>query len=54
MSSIREIVGVIPAGGQATRLAHLPCSKELFPIGWHVDNNDNVKPKVVSQYLLEK
>jgi len=54
MSSIREIVGVIPAGGQATRLAHLPCSKELFPIGWHVDKKDHVKPKVVSQYLLEK
>ena len=54
MSSNTEIVGVIPAGGQATRLAHLPCSKELFPIGWHVDRKDQVKPKVVSQYLLEK
>ena len=54
MSSIPEIVGVIPAGGQATRLAHLPCSKELFPIGWHVDRKHQVKPKVVSQYLLEK
>jgi len=54
MSSINEIVGVIPAGGQATRLSHLPCSKELFPIGWHVDRKDQVKPKVVSQYLLEK
>ena len=54
MSSIQEIVGVIPAGGQATRLAHLPCSKELFPIGWHIDKKEQVKPKVVSQYLLEK
>ena len=54
MSSINEIVGLIPAAGQATRLSHLPCSKELFPIGWHVDRKDQVKPKVVSQYLLEK
>ena len=54
MSSITEIVGVVPAGGQATRLTHLPCSKELFPIGWHIDRKDQVKPKVVSQYLLEK
>lgn len=54
MSSNQEIVGVIPAGGQATRLAHLPCSKELFPIGWAVDKNDHLKPKVVSQYLLEQ
>lgn len=54
MSSIQEIVGVIPAAGQATRLAHLPCSKELFPIGWHIDKKQQVKPKVVSQYLLER
>ena len=54
MSTIHEIVGLVPAGGQATRLAHLPCSKELFPIGWHLDRKEQVKPKVVSQYLLEK
>lgn len=54
MASFNEIVGIIPAGGQATRLSHLPCSKELFPIGWHVDRKEQVTPKVVSQYLLEK
>lgn len=28
-----DVVGLIPAGGQATRLAPLPCSKELLPVG---------------------
>src|SRR5688500_804040 len=29
-----EPLGVIPGGGIATRLAPLPCSKELLPIGF--------------------
>jgi glucose-1-phosphate thymidylyltransferase len=50
----REIVGIIPAAGTATRLAPLPCSKELFPIGFHsVDNGQGIRPKPVGQYLLE-
>lgn len=49
-----EIVGLIPAGGQATRLSPLPCSKELFPIGYHAFGDGKVKPKVVSHFLLEK
>ncbi|HTE34586.1 MAG TPA: hypothetical protein VK666_29610 [Chryseolinea sp.] len=50
----KEVIGLIPAGGHATRLAPLPCSKELFPIGWQVDDAGNKKPKVVSHYLLDK
>ena len=50
-----EVIGLIPAGGQATRLAPLPCSKEVYPVGFRVtDNNGGLRPKVVSHYLLEK
>lgn len=44
-----EIIGLLPAGGQATRLAPLPMSKELYPIGF-----SEGRPKVVAHYLLEK
>ena len=27
-----EIIGLIPAGGQAKRLGKIPCSKEIYPI----------------------
>jgi glucose-1-phosphate thymidylyltransferase len=50
----REIVGLIPAAGRATRIAPLPCSKELFPVGFHSeDGGRSVRPKPVGQYLLE-
>jgi len=49
------VVGVIVAAGRATRLAPLPCSKELLPIGVHREPDElRGRPKVVSQYLLEK
>jgi glucose-1-phosphate thymidylyltransferase len=49
-----DVIGLLPAGGQATRLAPLPCSKELFPIGFGQGAADGeMRPKVVSQYLLE-
>jgi glucose-1-phosphate thymidylyltransferase len=54
MPSAIEIVGLIPAGGHATRISPLPCSKELFPIGWQQDVAGSMKPKVVSHYLLDK
>jgi glucose-1-phosphate thymidylyltransferase len=50
-----EIIGLIPAAGQATRIAPLPCSKELYPIGFRtVPGSDGLRPKAVSHYLLEK
>ncbi len=53
--SQQEVIGLIPAAGQATRLSPLPCSKELFPIGFGAINKDhNLIPKVVCHYLLEK
>jgi glucose-1-phosphate thymidylyltransferase len=50
----KEIIGLIPAAGKAERVAPLPCSKEIFPIGFQQkDQNCGEIPKVVSQYLLE-
>jgi glucose-1-phosphate thymidylyltransferase len=44
----------MPAGGKATRVAPLPCSKELFPIGSRpVGQMGDVRPKVICHYLLE-
>ncbi len=52
---LQEVVGLLPAGGKATRIAPLPCSKELLPIGFHsLDQGRGLRPKVVSHYLLEK
>ena len=51
----REVVGLVPAAGQANRISPLPCSKELFPIGFRQSKgNRGRRPKPVSHYLLEK
>jgi glucose-1-phosphate thymidylyltransferase len=51
----REVIGLLPAGGQATRISPLPCSKEVYPIGFRsVDHSHGLRPKVVCHYLLEK
>jgi len=56
----RSVIGLIPAGGKATRISPLPLSKELYPVGFGCDrdtqnyNQNNLRPKVVSHYLLEK
>ncbi|GAB1542365.1 sugar phosphate nucleotidyltransferase [Scytonema sp. NUACC21] len=51
----RQIIGLLPAGGQATRISPLPLSKELYPVGFQdFGNKYHWRPKVVSQYLLEK
>ena len=50
-----ELIGLIPAGGQATRIAPLPCSKEIFPVGFRkINEEEEVRPKAVCHYLLEK
>jgi glucose-1-phosphate thymidylyltransferase len=49
------VVGLIPAGGKAERIAPLPCSKELLPIGFRmVQGSSQLRPKVVCHYLLER
>jgi glucose-1-phosphate thymidylyltransferase len=50
-----SVIGLIPAGGYARRISPLPCSKEVYPIGfWHGANEKHGRPKVVCHYLLEK
>lgn len=50
----QEVIGLIPAGGQASRISPLAGSKELFPIGFQTVADGSLRPKVVSHYLLEK
>ncbi len=45
-------VGVVPAAGLGERVAPLPCSKELFPVGLDHDAGRS-RPRVVSEYLLD-
>jgi glucose-1-phosphate thymidylyltransferase len=53
MSEIK-VTGVIPAAGNASRLAPLPFSKELYPISFgEVDKKNTLHPKTSMQYLLE-
>jgi glucose-1-phosphate thymidylyltransferase len=50
-----EVVGMIPAAGQAKRLQPLPCSKELIPVVFGRDKKGRTHgPKVAAQFLLEK
>jgi glucose-1-phosphate thymidylyltransferase len=52
--SSKDYIGLVPAGGSASRLSPLPFSKELYPVGFDRIGNDTVlKPKVVSHFLLE-
>ncbi len=49
-----DIIGLIPAGGKATRISPLPCSKELFPLGLYpTADGSGLRPKAVATYLLE-
>jgi len=51
----REVVGLLPAAGSAERIAPLPCSKEIFPVGFYErDTRSGLRPKAVSHYLLDK
>ena len=51
----QDVIGLIPAAGSATRLRKLPCSKEIYPVGYRkIDEQGKVQPKAVSLYLLEK
>ncbi|WP_017299757.1 nucleotidyltransferase family protein [Nodosilinea nodulosa] len=55
MATSPPLIGLIPAAGQGTRLAPLPMSKELFPVGFRmVASRAGARPKVVCHYLLEK
>lgn len=47
-----NIVGIIPAAGNASRLSPIPCSKEIFPVGFESDTGEQ-QIKVAASYLLE-
>ena len=47
-----DVLGLLPAAGRGERLATLPCSKELAPVGFDADG-DLIRPRVVCQSLLE-
>jgi glucose-1-phosphate thymidylyltransferase len=48
-----NIVGIIPAAGNAARLQPLPCSKELFPVGFSPGGTSAKCIKPVCSHLLE-
>jgi glucose-1-phosphate thymidylyltransferase len=48
-----EVIGLIPAAGNAARMDLLPCSKELLPLGIEAENRSEAKFKIVISYLLE-
>lgn len=50
---IQNAIGLIPAAGEGKRIAPLPGSKELYPIGFRATTDGSVRPKVVCHYLLE-
>lgn len=51
MSHRSDVVGLIPAGGVASRLGALPCSKEIFPVGFSGDGPDR-RPRPACAVLL--
>jgi len=51
----RQVIGLLPAAGKATRISPLPFSKEVYPITFPtVDRTKISRPKPVCQYLLER
>jgi len=50
----RDVVALIPAAGSGTRIAPIPGSKEVFPIGFANIEGDEPEVKVISQYLFDR
>ena len=54
-ASESRVIGVIPAAGKANRVGPLPCSKELYPVGFRtISEGEHRCPKVACHYLLER
>ncbi len=49
----RPVIGLIPAAGRADRLGALPCSKEIYPLGFDADAGGTSRPRPVCGRLLE-
>lgn len=57
MSNATRFIGIIPAAGRGTRLAPLPFSKELFPLGYQqleINGQKQWRPKAAMQYTVEQ
>lgn len=53
-NKIPKRIGLLPAGGKAARLGPLPCSKEIFPIGFtKVGPKEKMQASVAATGLLE-
>ncbi len=48
-----EVIGLVPAAGRAERLGPLPCSKEIFPLGFRRGKDGAPRPRAVCSHLLE-
>jgi glucose-1-phosphate thymidylyltransferase len=49
-----DVIGLIPCAGRATRIAPLPCSKEVLPLGLRRIDDGSLRLRVVSHHLLEQ
>ena len=48
----RRVIGLVPAAGEARRLGHLPCSKEILPVGL-ADTADGPRVRVACEALFD-
>jgi dTDP-glucose pyrophosphorylase len=54
-TSATLVTGLLPVAGKGHRIAPLPCSKELFPIGFRRDaRTGELRPEVASHHVLDK
>jgi glucose-1-phosphate thymidylyltransferase len=49
-----DVIGLVPAAGQAMRMGLLPCSKEVLPLGFRLAADGQPHSRVVCEYLLER
>ena len=50
-SQSANMVGLIPAAGEGSRISPIPCSKEIFPVDF-CGNSDHTAIRVAANYLL--
>jgi len=48
------VIGIIPAAGLGSRVPNLPCSKEVFPIGFRAGADGEQYPKPVGAYVIDQ
>ena len=48
-----QVIGVIPAAGYSRRISPIPCSKEIYPVGFFRNSSGDDRPKAICLYLIE-